>query len=214
MIGAGEWVQGGAIASQEKDKPATPRMATPAATTPPATTPPAAKAGPQGDSKPTMPRAAKTGEQNERKPAARRAARSTASAHTAPKPQPTVAPAASVPTGDLQLGVVRLPKAVTADGKPLPPGTYEVRVTAQPAAPAAPGETPSAERWAEFVQKGQIMGREVVTIVSKDEASVVQKDTPPRPNVAKVDTLKGGDYVRVWFNKDGNYYLLHLPPAA
>ena len=28
---------------------------------------------------------------------------------------------------------------------------------------------------------------------------------------AKVETLKGGDYVRVWINKGGNYYLVHLP---
>ena len=27
---------------------------------------------------------------------------------------------------------------------------------------------------------------------------------------AKVETLKGGDYVRVWINKNGNYYLIHL----
>jgi hypothetical protein len=26
--------------------------------------------------------------------------------------------------------------------------------------------------------------------------------------------LKGGGYVRVWFNKEGTYYLLHLPTSA
>jgi hypothetical protein len=134
--------------------------------------------------------------------------------HTAPKPQPTTAPAPSVPTGDVKLGQVHLPKAVTADGKPLPAGTYEVRVTSQSAGPAAAGETPAAERWAEFVQGGQVKGREVVTIVSKSETSVVQKDTPPKANTAKVETLKGGDYVRVWFSKDGTYYLLHLPTTT
>src|ERR1700722_15269534 len=84
--------------------------------------------------------------------------------HTAPNPQPTTAPDPAIPTGELQLGTVRLPKAVRADGKPLAAGTYLVRVTSQTAAPAAPGETPAAERWAEFVQKGQIKGREVMTI--------------------------------------------------
>ena len=39
----------------------------------------------------------------------------------------------------------------------------------------------------------------------------VQKDTPPAANGAKVEMLKGGDYVRVWINKGGNHYLLHLP---
>src|SRR4029078_8952189 len=118
-----------------------------------------------------------------------------------------------VPTGEVKLGTITLPKTVKADGKTLPAGTYEVRVTSQPAAPSAAGETPAAERWAEFVQGGQVKGREVVTIVPKAEVNVVQKDTPPALNAAKVETLKGGDYVRVWFNKDGNYYLLHLPTS-
>jgi hypothetical protein len=130
--------------------------------------------------------------------------------HTAPNPQPTTAPDPAIPTGELQLGTVRLPKAVMADGKPLPAGTYLVRVTSQTAAPAAPGETPAAERWAEFVQKGQIKGREVMTIVPKSEASIVMKDTPPRGNAAKVEMLRGGNYLRVWFIRDGNSYLLNL----
>ena len=31
---------------------------------------------------------------------------------------------------------------------------------------------------------------------------------------AGVRLLKGGGYVRVWFNKEGTYYLLHLPTSA
>ena len=31
------------------------------------------------------------------------------------------------------------------------------------------------------------------------------------PNGAKVETLKGGDYVRLWINKGGNHYLVHFP---
>jgi len=42
----------------------------------------------------------------------------------------------------------------------------------------------------------------------------VQKDAPPKVNGSKVELLKGGDYVRVWINKGGNHYLLHLPTAA
>ena len=96
-----------------------------------------------------------------------------------------------------------------ADGKALPAGTYQVRVTGQQASPDAKGATPTLERWAEFVQRGQVKGREVVTIIPQSEIDKVQKDTPPRPNQAKVETLKGGDYVRVWFNKGGNHYLVH-----
>jgi hypothetical protein len=135
-------------------------------------------------------------------------------AHTAPKPQPETAPAPSVPTGDMPLGTVHLPKSVKADGKPLPPGVYQVRLTAQTAAPEAKGQTPALERWVEFVQKGQVKGREVVTIIPQPEADKVQKDAPPPANSAKVEMLKGGNYYRVWINKGGSYYLIHLPPAA
>ncbi len=42
--------------------------------------------------------------------------------HQAPNQQPDTAAAPMAPTGDLALGSVRLPRAVTADGKPLPAG--------------------------------------------------------------------------------------------
>jgi len=64
------------------------------------------------------------------------------------------------------------------------------------------------------MQKGQVKGREVVSIVPKAEAKEVQKDSPPPAGQAKVQMLKGNDYVRVWFNKAGNYYLIHLPTGA
>jgi len=106
---------------------------------------------------------------------------------------------------------VHIPKAVKADGKPLPAGTYQVRVTNDTASQEAKGQTKSLERWAEFMRGGKVVGREVVTIVPQADISKVQKDTPPKAGAAKVETLKGGDYVRVWINKGGNHYLMHLP---
>jgi hypothetical protein len=133
--------------------------------------------------------------------------------HTAPKAQPETAPAPNAPTGEVALGSVHLPKNVKADGKSLSAGTYTVRLTAQQATPDAKGETGSLERWVEFVQKGQVKGREVVSIVPQSEITQVQKDMPPHANTSKVEMLKGGDYYRVWINKGGNHYLIHLPPA-
>jgi len=133
--------------------------------------------------------------------------------HNAPKAQPETAPAPSVPTGEMQLGSVHLSKGVKADGKALAAGTYQLRLTAQAASPDAKGQTPASERWVEFVQRGQVKGREVVTIVPQSEIDKVQKDTPPHANASKVEMLKGGDYVRVWINRAGNHYLLHLPTA-
>ncbi len=51
--------------------------------------------------------------------------------HKAPNQQPPQATEATAPAGDTTLGSVRLPKGVTADGKPLPAGTYTVRLTTQ-----------------------------------------------------------------------------------
>ena len=134
--------------------------------------------------------------------------------HKAPNQQPATAGAPTAPAGDLVLGTVHLAKATTADGKPLPAGTYTVRLTAQEAKPDAKGASENIERWVEFVQRGAVKGREVVSIVPSAEVKNVVKDAPPRPGTSKVQVLRGNDYVRVWINKAGNHYLIHFPTAA
>ena len=130
-----------------------------------------------------------------------------ASAQTA---QPGQAPA-----GETALGSVRLTHSVMADGKPLKAGTYQVRLTSQDASPVVPGI--KMERWVEFLQGGKVAGREVVSIVPASEL----KDLMPGPDAlpragsgsARVEMLKGNDYVRVWINRGGVHYLIHMPPA-
>lgn len=131
--------------------------------------------------------------------------------HKAPNQQPNTAETPQVPTGEIALGSVRIPRAVTADGKPLPAGTYTVRVTAQEAKPEAVGTTETLERWAEFVQRGEVRGREVVSIIPASESKLVVKDAPPRAGGSKVQTLRGNEYLRVWFNRAGHHYLINLP---
>jgi hypothetical protein len=131
--------------------------------------------------------------------------------HTAPKTQPGTAPPPTAPAGDVALGSVRIGRAVKADGKNLPAGTYTLRVTAQTPSPDAAGQTKGLERWLEFVQRGQVKGREVVTIVPQSEIGQVQKDAPPRANGSKFEMLRGGDYARLWINKGGNHYLVYFP---
>jgi hypothetical protein len=157
-----------------------------------------------------------TPEQTADKPAAKPRPRRQASGenaaagHTAPKEQPNRAEEPTAP-GAMVLGTVRLPKGVKADGKELAAGSYQVRLTADEAKPDAKGSTEKLERWVEFVKGGKVAGREVVSIVPAAEAKLVQKDAPPPSGGSKVETLKGGDYIRVWINKGGNYYLVHLP---
>ena len=134
--------------------------------------------------------------------------------HKAPNEQPATAAAPAAPAGEVALGSVRLPRAVTADGKALPAGTYQVRLTSQEARPDAVGTSESLERWVEFVQKGTVMGREVVSIVPQAEVKNVVKDAPPASGGSKVQMLRGNEYLRVWINKGGNLYLIHLPTGA
>jgi hypothetical protein len=124
----------------------------------------------------------------------------------------------AVPSGQVTLGTVTIPRPVMADGKPLPRGRYTLRLTAQSAQPTVPGQLPDLNRWVEFVQGSTVRGREVVSIVPADEV----KDTQPGPdmpghvgrNATRVEMLKGGEYLRVWVNRGGNNYLMHLPPAG
>jgi hypothetical protein len=133
--------------------------------------------------------------------------------HKAPNQQPPQAAEPPAQAGELALGSVRVPKGVSADGKPLPAGTYTVRLTTQETSPAV-GVSETLERWVEFVQGGSVKGREVVSIVPQSEVKMVVKDAPPASGTVRVQTLKGNDYVRVWFNKGGNHYLIYLPAQA
>jgi len=132
---------------------------------------------------------------------------STATAGVAPRVQ------TDVPSGEAALGSVLIGRRVMADGKPLAAGTYQVRLTAQTAQPGARGASASLERWLEFVQGGQVKGREVVSIVPRDEIKQVAKTNPPAAGSARVELLKGNEYLRVWINRSGVHYLVHLPVA-
>ncbi|HEY7442287.1 MAG TPA: hypothetical protein VH701_07705 [Vicinamibacterales bacterium] len=121
----------------------------------------------------------------------------------------------AAPAGQQSLGTVRISQRVTADGKPLAAGTYQLRLTPDTAKPEnVIGQTPTFERWVEFVQGGQVRGREVVSIVPASEIATVAEDTPPGPNGQKVQLLKGNDYVRIWIRRGDQHYLIHLPVTS
>src|SRR5438445_2592011 len=112
------------------------------------------------------------------------------------------------------LGTVHLTKKVMADGKPLAPGTYQVRLTSDAPKPAV-GETPNAEKYVEFLRGGKVVAREVATVVSAADIGKIAKGPRPKGNnSSRVDTLKGGDYVRVWIVKGGENYIINMPPAT
>ena len=111
------------------------------------------------------------------------------------------------------IGTVSLTHKVLANGQPLAPGTYQVRVTDEEPK-AATGESPSAERWVEFVKGGKVAGKEVASVIGPEDIGKIAKGPRPKTNGSRVDVLKGGDYVRVWINKGGQNYLINMPPEG
>jgi len=111
------------------------------------------------------------------------------------------------------LGSVTLSKKVMANGQPLAAGTYTVRLSNDNVTSVV-GQSPDAEKWVEFVQGGQVKGKELATVVTGPDAKTVLKGKAPAAGTAKVEELKGADYVRVWINKGGSTYLIHLTLAT
>lgn len=127
-----------------------------------------------------------------------------------PTQQPTTGNAEEAKPAAGTVMSVTIPKKVMADGKVLAAGTYTLRVTDQGAS-AVVGQTAAETRWVEFVQGGQVKGRELGTIKSTAEAKRIAKQGLPGVGAAKVQTLYGNDYLRVWINKGGTNFLVHLP---
>jgi hypothetical protein len=115
---------------------------------------------------------------------------------------------------NMNLGTITLAKKVMADGKPLAAGTYQVRLTNDGPQQAAAGESPDSEKYVEFLKAGKVAGRELATIVPNADIKSIAKTSPPKPGSAKVELLKGNEYVRVWINHGGNHYIINMPAGA
>jgi hypothetical protein len=124
----------------------------------------------------------------------------------------TVFTAAVSAQSGTSLATVNLPQAVMADGQRLAAGSYQVRLTTDRPAPVA-GQSPESAQYVEFVSGGKVVGRAAATVIPQAEIAQVAKGPRPGTNSARVDLLKGGDYLRVWINRTGQNYLIHLPPA-
>lgn len=116
----------------------------------------------------------------------------------------------SAPPGERALGTIELPRSVLANGQVLPPGTYRVHLTSEAAGPEATGASAELERWVEFRQEDAVSGRELASLVPESEIGDVADSAPPANGSSRVEVLRGNDYVRVWINRDGTHYLIHL----
>jgi len=128
-----------------------------------------------------------------------------------PRPAAPTAQAEQKPviTSTANLGSVRLGKAVTANGQTLAAGTYQVRLTTE-APPKVVGQTVAETRWVEFMKGSTVAGREVATVLTPEEMAKVA-DRPRGRGAVRIETLKGGDYLRVWVVHGGQNVLIHLP---
>jgi hypothetical protein len=122
-------------------------------------------------------------------------------------------PGAAAAKGGASLGTVTLNRKLMADGQPLTAGTYQVRLSDERPTPAV-GESPDSERYVEFMRGGKVVAKALATVVSNADIGPIAKGPKPPTNGSRVDTLKGNDYVRVWINRGGENYLIHMTPSA
>jgi hypothetical protein len=121
----------------------------------------------------------------------------------------------SVAFAQATLATVRIGHAVLLNGNSVPPGTYQIRLTDDVATPAV-GQSPRAEQWVEFLKGGQVVGRELASVIGAGEPSPIT--ARPRGTTgtiktdsARVELLKGGEYVQVRITRNGEHYIINAP---
>jgi len=109
--------------------------------------------------------------------------------------------------GPSTLGTVRFSQAVNVGGTVLQPGAYEVRLTGEHL-PPLPGQSEEGEQRVEFVAAGQVVAKEVATVVPVSTTAVV--GTSGGSTMGVVQMLKDNEFLRVSFNKGNERFLIHL----
>ena len=108
------------------------------------------------------------------------------------------------------LATVRIPAAVMAGGMRLPPGTYQVRLTADRPTPLA-GQSPNAQRYVEFVMNDIVVAREVAEVLADDDLPAIGASSVRAGSGTRVEMLKSADFLRVSARRDNDRYLIYLP---
>jgi hypothetical protein len=114
------------------------------------------------------------------------------------------------PTDPNLLAKVRITTNVMANGAPLSPGTYDVRLTEQRPTPA-PGQSWEARQWVEFVTNGKVVAREIAEVLNDADLPAIGASSVPVRSGTRVEMLKGGEFLRVSVKRDHERYLIYLP---
>ena len=111
-------------------------------------------------------------------------------------------------------GGIDVPRNVYVDGGMVSAGAYTVR-RGSGAVPPVPGLGADSNAWVELVsdEDGSVTRAMAATIPDAEMAEVAEGAWYPR-NQAYVDELVGGEYVRIWLNRDGVTYLVHATTSA
>ena len=111
----------------------------------------------------------------------------------------------------VSLGTVRITQPVMAGGTTLQPGTYEVRDTGDHATPL-PGQSPDGQAIIEFVKDGMVVAKDAAEVMPGRSGAVGTSGSSSKQ--LRVQMLKGGDFMRIATDHNGERYLIHLPLAA
>ena len=99
-------------------------------------------------------------------------------------------------------GEITIPRGVMVQGSRLAAGSYMLRLANE--------DSEASGRWVEFVGADDtVAGRALAVVIPDADIGEVAKTPGPR-NETRVAELRGGEYVRVWLNRGGVNYLLHL----
>jgi hypothetical protein len=120
--------------------------------------------------------------------------------------------AQSTPVADAALGTVRITAAVRAGGKPLPTGSYELRLSSERPAPNR-GQGADSQRYVDFVANGVVVGRDVAEVLRDADLPPTGASTQPVADGVRVELLRGGEFLRISVRRTGVRYLIHLPIA-
>jgi hypothetical protein len=113
--------------------------------------------------------------------------------------------------GPMALGSVRISQTVMVGGTVLQPGTYQVRDTGEHAMPL-PGQSEEAQTRIEIVKDGTVVARDIAEVMAPEAGRTVGTSGGAAARL-KVETLKGGDFIRISTTRDGERLLIHLAVA-
>lgn len=113
--------------------------------------------------------------------------------------------------GPAALGSVRITQTVMVGSTVLQPGTYEIRDTGEHAMPLA-GQSEDAQTRIEILKSGTVVARDIAEVMTPESGRAVGTSGGGAGRL-KVETLKGGDFVRISTTRNGERVLIHLRVA-